>query len=220
MLAEGVRRASWIAALAALMTLALAPLATAPARATTLLRLDLESIVDLSEQVVVGRVEALRPRIEGGRVFTHVDIAVDRRLKGTSTSEQVTVRQIGGSTEELVTYVPGSPIFRPGEHVLVFLERPRPDGPLVVAGMVQGKLTLALGPDNKTLYAVPQPAHAALVEHVADAAPGQPSLRPAAPSPSLASPIPLSVLEARIMEVVQGQRPGPTSPTSPTSTTK
>ncbi len=139
---------------------------TRAAHATTLRKLDMASLVSGSERIVRGEVAAIEPAREDGRIVTYVTIEVSEHLKSQDDIETVRVRVLGGRMDGLATRVHGTADFSLGEHVLVFLERPQPDGPLVVRGMVQGKFTVALGPDTKTLYVVPDLRNTPLVEPV------------------------------------------------------
>lgn len=154
----GKQIASTIVTAALLLT----TLATS-ATATTLLKLDMNDLVDKSEAIVHGEVVELTPIKENGRIYTYIGLDVKDQLKGTS-SQRVEFRVLGGRIDDLVTIVHGSPHFVLGEEVLVFLERPVQDKPLVVTGMVQGKFSIAVGPDQKTPYLVPQLGGTPLVE--------------------------------------------------------
>lgn len=142
----------WLCLLAPLALLLMA----APASASTVLELDLDELVSASNQIVVGKVADLDARVEAdGRVYSYIRIQVAETLKGEHQRE-VVIRQIGGRTEELATIVPGMPDFKPDEEVLVFLEHVTRHRIPVVTGMAQGKFHIAIGPDNRTRYAVPQ----------------------------------------------------------------
>lgn len=143
----------------------------ASAQASTVLRLDLESLVANSDQIVEAEVLKVEPRVENGKVYTYTTMRVEDGLKGAEDGETVTIKQIGGRTEELATRVAGVPQFKLGERVVVFLERPDMDKFSVVTGMSQGKFQVALGPDNLTPYVVPFLGDINLLE------PAKPTLR-------------------------------------------
>lgn len=153
------------------------------AHATTLIKLDLKALTAKSEQIVLGRVLTLTPKLEGGRVFTYVSIKVSERLKGQG-EDTVTLRLVGGRTEELATLVAGQANFRPGEDVLVFLERPGMSRHLLVTGMSQGKFRIVTGPDGATRQLVPQGVTTSLLAPTTRRVDGKErqSLLPAAPS--------------------------------------
>lgn len=164
--------------LAALALLALTP----PAIASTVLQLDMQSLVANSDQIVIGRVANLESYLEkDGRVYTAITIDVDESLKG-QPDKQLVIRQIGGRTDDLATIVPGMPDFKPQEEVVLFLElhqakKQQPDLKIpVITGMSQGKFTVAIGPDDKTRFVVPhlagvhriQPARHAPTHNIPD----------------------------------------------------
>lgn len=125
------------------------------ASATTLLKLDLKTLTAKSETIVQGTVSEITFVREEGRIYTYVTIAVEEVLKGDDAQKSVEFRVLGGKMDDLITIVHGTPEFSKDEEVLVFLERPLADKPLVVTGMVQGKFHIARGPDDSTLYVVP-----------------------------------------------------------------
>lgn len=116
------------------------------AMAATVEPQSLGQLVALSERVFVGTVTAQAARLEGGRVVTDTRFAVEHALKGDK-SPTFALTQAGGTVGEQTTHVPGYPRFAVGERVLLFVER-ADTGALVVAGMAQGKFSLA--PDPKT----------------------------------------------------------------------
>ncbi|MBA2663954.1 MAG: hypothetical protein H0U74_16820 [Bradymonadaceae bacterium] len=138
------------------MACSLVGLAFGTAFASTVLRLDLESLVANSDQIVVGRVAELTSKVEGdGRVYTSITIDIDETLKGEH-QRRVVVRQIGGRSGDLATIVPGMPDFKPAEEVVLFLEHVTARKLPVITGMAQGKFHVALGPDESTRFVVPQ----------------------------------------------------------------
>ncbi len=133
------------------------------ASATTLLKLDLETLTAKSEAIVQGKVTDMAPTRVDGRIYTYITLEVNETLKGKE-QETITFRIMGGRVDDLVTIVHGTPSFSMNEEVLVFLERPLEDKPLVVTGMVQGKFHVTVGPDQKTRYVVPHIGNTPLVE--------------------------------------------------------
>lgn len=147
------------------------------ASASTVLKLDLESLVANSAQILEGEVTRVEARVEDGKVFTYTTIQVKDGLKGAADGESVTIKQIGGRTETLATRVAGVPGFQAGERVVVFLEKLDANTLPVVTGMSQGKFHVALGPDNTTPYAVPFLGDIGLIE------PATPRFERLAPQP-------------------------------------
>lgn len=125
------------------------------ASATTLLKLDLETLTSKSETIVQGTVSDIEFVKVDGRIYTYITLAVEDVLKGDRAQKSVEFRVLGGKMGDLITIVHGTPEFSKDEEVLVFLERPLADKPLVVTGMVQGKFHVTRGPDDRTLYVVP-----------------------------------------------------------------
>jgi hypothetical protein len=113
----------------------LAPLASA----TTMRRLDTRDLTLESSEIVVGQVQTVRPRwsADHKKIFTDVDVAVSRSLKGDGASH-LTLTQFGGELDGVKVSVPGGPLFRPGEEALLFVWRDA-KGRAQVNGLAQGK---------------------------------------------------------------------------------
>ncbi len=106
------------------------------ARATTLAQMKLDGLAAAAH--VVARVRCLgnESRWEGGEIWTFTSFEVVEAMKG-AVPRLVTVRLLGGRVGHLVSTVDGVPRFRPGEDVILFLERTRA-GDLSVTGWAQG----------------------------------------------------------------------------------
>lgn len=140
--------------------------ACAAAFSATVLKLDLESLVANSDQIVEGQVVEVESRVKNGKVFTYTTIEVEEGLKGSEAGETITIKQMGGRTDELATRVAGVAHFERDEQAMVFLERPRAEASPMITGMSQGKFEIAVGPDNATPYVVPRLGDIALLEPV------------------------------------------------------
>ncbi|MFU8803064.1 MAG: hypothetical protein ACNA8W_04565, partial [Bradymonadaceae bacterium] len=129
---------------------------SAPALASTVVELDLESLVANSDDVIIGKVQSVESRVEeDGRVYSYITISVSEALKGDH-EEELVIRQIGGRADDLVTYVPGMPEFVAEEEVFLFVERVTAKKIPVVTGLSQGKFSINVGPDARTQFVVPQ----------------------------------------------------------------
>jgi hypothetical protein len=77
------------------------------------------------------------------RIFTYTEIRAEEDLKGHA-SPLLLIRSPGGEAEGMGQRVEGSPVFRSGESVVLFLERaPDEPGVLQVAALAAGKVSLA-----------------------------------------------------------------------------
>lgn len=227
-------------ALGALTLLCLMTTLASSASATTVLRLGLDELVSQSEQIVQGKVQRAEAVVQGRRVYTIVTIQVRDQLKGAaSPKREVTFTQLGGRTERLATYVPGTPTFVAGEEVIVFLERPAAHGaPLVVTGLAQGKFKVVQ--QGRQHFAVPiasgglvAPIKPGMLRPVGPLQPGQTlpananptkNLQHAAPSPIHQQPTELEGFKRQIRETVAAQAraaqtPAPTPAALPDPTT-
>jgi hypothetical protein len=136
---------------------------TATTAASTVLELDLESLVANSDDIVIGTVIEVDSRVEpDGRVYSYIRIGVTEAIKGPK-EEEIVIRQIGGRADDLVTYVPGMPEFVPQEQVFLFIERTPRHGLPVITGMAQGKFSIHVGPDATTRFVVPEPTELRMI---------------------------------------------------------
>lgn len=208
-------KAHWLAAAA--VTLALALFCTS-ASAATVLRMDMQSLVANSDKIVYGTVTDVESRQEKGRIYTYTKISVDESVKG-DTGESVMIRQLGGETEELATWVAGMPRFSEGEQVITFLEQTKDPEMHVVTGMMQGKFKVVVGPDGATRHVVPYLGDISLVEEAqpAGAVPGDsgsesdtgevgPRIQPAQPADLYRSIKSFDFFMERIRSVVRDQQ--------------
>lgn len=129
------------------------------ASAATILRMDVPTLVEHSDAVVIGSITNIVSKVEDdGRVYSTITLKVDEALKGQE-QQTLTLRQVGGRDLEadIATVAPGMPQFEEHERVLLFLQRlPEQSESLAVTGMAQGKFRIARGPDNTTDFIIPQ----------------------------------------------------------------
>jgi hypothetical protein len=110
----------------------------APVFATTVVKLNMEQLVQKADLIVQGQVESVYSQWDEQRhlVFTYISIRVDESLKGQGP-KSVLIRQVGGSTGTIQMSVAGAPQFTSGDLTIVFLKR-QDDSTFQVVGMNQG----------------------------------------------------------------------------------
>lgn len=113
------------------------------ARATSLVRLGLESMTVRAHCIAYATVEEVHARFAdgagaGGTIVTDVRLRVRRGLLGAKDGELITAQHLGGVVGEIGQIVHGEASYRVGEEVVVLLAR-RPGG-LFAVGMSQGAL--------------------------------------------------------------------------------
>jgi hypothetical protein len=106
------------------------------AQATTLVRLRFQDLVHYSYSIA--RVRCLRAQtlMENGEIWTDTSFSVLSHEKGYLPA-LIVVRQRGGKFQHLQSHVDGTPEFRPGEEVYLFLSG-RPGRQFVIVGWGQG----------------------------------------------------------------------------------
>ncbi len=136
------RAAAWVA------TVGLALLAPSTARSTTLVDQSIPQMAAHAQRVVIGHVTSVRTwldRSHGLRVRTEATVAIDEALKGSAEPKEVVLHQLGGTAGEgkdrYTQTIPGSPVWKSGEAVVLFLE-PTDTGRLVTSGLAMGKYVL------------------------------------------------------------------------------
>lgn len=115
-------RSKFLGPLAVLVSLGVATVA----RATVMVEVPLERMVAESSAIVLGRVERVGVRLEldaqhHATPHTVSVVRVSEWLRGPGTSELVTIDEIGGTSPTLSMAVAGTPEYRRGEEVVVFL---------------------------------------------------------------------------------------------------
>ena len=115
-----------------------------PAFATTVVKLNLEQLVQRADLIVQGQVQSVSSQWDEKRrlVFTTISIRVDETLKGEHSlmalkGQSVVIRQIGGTVGTIQMSVAGLPQFKTGGRALVFLKR-HDATTFQVVGMNQG----------------------------------------------------------------------------------
>ena len=129
-----------------------------PASATTVLQADLPELARTADAIVHGTVRRMESRWsgDGRRIVTDVEIEVTESLKG-QPGATVLVTQPGGKVGDVGQVVQGLATFKPGEEVVLFLERRGPRA-FRVAGMTQGKYQVQRSSDGTQALAVPEPS--------------------------------------------------------------
>lgn len=120
-------------------------------RATQVLRMSLEEVVDASESIVQGTVvRTWSAWDEGGKyIWTHYEIQVADKLKG-SVPGTIVVSEPGGAVGETELQIAGTPRYEVGEEVVLFAER-TPLGYLRTCGWGQGKFSVVRSGPSGTI---------------------------------------------------------------------
>ena len=105
--------------------------------ATTVVKMDLPSLVKEADRIVQARVDHIDVKWEDKMAYTYVYLNVEDPMKGERRSTAI-IRQMGGQIGSLNVDVPGMPKFAPGEEVIVFL-KDAGNGAYHVLGLNQGK---------------------------------------------------------------------------------
>ena len=91
-----------------------------------------------SRVILEGEVLSAMSQWEGDVIYSYIEVSVDRVLKGRLKGSTVVVKQIGGTVGETSWILHGSPAFKKGERVLLFLDT-WDDGALRVSHLFMGK---------------------------------------------------------------------------------
>jgi hypothetical protein len=110
--------------------------------ATTVKRMDLDTLVSGAHEIVVGKVRGSETYwSEDGRlILTRDKIEVSETLKGVNDGT-VEITTIGGTIGDLTLYVAGMSVFKSGEEMIVFVEVA--GSFRTVVGLGQGKFSVA-----------------------------------------------------------------------------
>ncbi|MFQ6093913.1 MAG: hypothetical protein ACE5OR_14780 [bacterium] len=118
-------------------------LALAGSVSAWMVKIPLENLVKEADYIVVGKVTEMRSAwdADGRWIRTYVTISVDRLIKGPSLRREFVISYIGGVVGQIGLWLSDTPAFKPGQHVLVFLQ-PDGRGTFKVTGRYQGKFTV------------------------------------------------------------------------------
>jgi Matrixin len=122
--------------------LGLVALMSAPARATTMIRMTDESLVLGSSAIISGTVTDVQSaRSASGAIYTYVTVTIDEVIKGYLPTASVTIRQPGGQVGDDVEWLFGNATYAIGEQVIAFLDQDG-DGFLRTSQMALGKFSV------------------------------------------------------------------------------
>lgn len=151
---------SMVAPLRVLVTLAalapfLAPfLAPAEAEATVMVEVPVADMAFVADAIVIGRVSHVGTRLELSgpepMPYTVSTLTVERWLVGADGRSEVSIEEVGGQWQGQEVRVAGTPEYRAGERVLVFLRKDE-QGRYRTYGMAQGKFSLQAAVDGPTV---------------------------------------------------------------------
>ena len=112
--------------------------------ATTVERLNLDSLVKKSNRIVIGKVRNSRTywSSNGKLILTNYTIDVQETIKGQA-APTVELTTIGGTIGDLTLHVAGMPVFAKDESAVVFVENTGIYS--TVVGMGQGKFSVTNG---------------------------------------------------------------------------
>lgn len=120
------------------------------AGATTIVMPTDEQLIAKSPVIVEGTVVSSAPVVYNDAVWTDTVVEVARPIKGAA-SKRITVRELGGQTEDRITKIFGSPEFVAGERVLLFLEN-SPRGGYRTMDLFAGKMKEARAANGRRLW--------------------------------------------------------------------
>lgn len=125
----------------ALLSLFIIALVSFSAHAATVLHMDLKTLSKEADAIVVVSVEDVQTEVRDGRVFSKATFRTEDVWKG-QTMDTFSIRYLGGRHGNLVTRVPGLPMFAEGSREILFLEsHPKHKG-WAVLGLEQGRFVL------------------------------------------------------------------------------
>ena len=112
------------------------------ARATTLKRMSVADLSRVAHTVVRARCVTSSTRWDTGEIWTFTTFDVEEIWKGSAPAH-ITVRLLGGRTEDFTSTVSGVPRFSPGEELILFLER-TPAQDFSIVSWMQGTFRIGL----------------------------------------------------------------------------
>jgi hypothetical protein len=126
---------------------ALALVGAQAAFATTVQKLTLQELTKKSDSIVMARVDDAVASWDAGHkeIYTYITLSVLQPVKGNKGGTTITLRELGGTVDNVISIVPGMPSFTKGEEVVVFLTQKDAAGYPWVMGLQQGKYSVTTG---------------------------------------------------------------------------
>jgi hypothetical protein len=112
-----------------------------PTRATTLKRMSVADLSRAADTVIRARCVTNSTRWDAGEIWTFTTFDIEETWKGSAPA-QITVRLLGGRTEDFTSTVSGVPRFYSGEELILFLER-TPAQDFSIVSWMQGTFRIA-----------------------------------------------------------------------------
>lgn len=123
-----------------LAALALAACVAAPLYSTTLAQLSLDQIASAATFIVRAKCISVESRWRDGEIWTVTTFHAEEIWKG-DLPQEFQVWMLGGRISGIISYVPGTPRFHPGEEAVLFLESTR-SGWLSITAWGEGTLRI------------------------------------------------------------------------------
>lgn len=128
------------------MSILLCACGAATLEATTLMQMTVAQMARASQEIVRARCIANATQWDKGELWTFTTFDVEESWRGEANG-RIAVRLLGGRTAPFTSVVSGIPHFRPGEEVVLFLQRTA-QGDYSVVSWQQG--TFRIGRDADT----------------------------------------------------------------------
>jgi hypothetical protein len=137
-----------------------------PAHAIVVMPMTFEELVGEATAVVYARVADVRGRwtTDRGRIESVVTVEALRYLKG-NLGDQIAMRLPGGEAGGFVNLIPGAPVLREGDLVVLFLAARGP-AILTPVGLTQGVFRVMVDPRAGTAVVTPPPLKASAAGRV------------------------------------------------------
>src|SRR6266850_5553922 len=123
---------------------ALALVGAQAALATSVLKFSLQELTKKSDSIVMARVDDAVSSWDAAHkeIYTFYTLSVLQPVKGNKGTTTITLRQLGGTVDNVASIVPGMPSFKKGEEVVLFLTQKDAAGYPWVMGLQQGKYSV------------------------------------------------------------------------------
>jgi len=179
-----------------------------------MLKAGVPELTRTSEWIVRAQVQAVRDvdlRAQGRSLFTDVDLQILDVYRGVDVPATYTLRLPGGQGRDGVTMlVPGMPHFRPGDEVVLFLEKTSLGH--IPSGLTQGVWRVLHTPSGLWVRQARTTAH--VLQRTPKGAPGAGRLTPVAAPKLLGDVRPLDDLLAEIYANLPPAGPASVAPTT------
>ena len=116
-----------------------------PLSASGVLKKSVKELTVSAEEIIKGKVKEINSQWDDKKtlIYSQITIEVKEIIKGESEREEIVIKQLGGSIDNIRLKIAGMPLFKEEEEVILFLNKHKKQlKKFYVTGLCQGKFAV------------------------------------------------------------------------------